>query len=57
VCNGQAPAYSLALLHSTKSAIALLNEKKLLTLLHCQRGLVSAPVRYVFGFQLDVAIY
>jgi hypothetical protein len=42
--NGRALAYSLALLHSTKFAIALLNEEKLVTLLPCQRRPVSAPV-------------
>jgi hypothetical protein len=41
--NGRALAYSLALLHSTKFAIALLNEEKLVTLLPCQRRPVSAP--------------
>ena len=40
VCNGRALASSSALLHSAKSAIALLNEEKLVLLLHC---LFSAP--------------
>jgi hypothetical protein len=57
MCNGRALAYSLALLHSTKSAIALLNERKLVTLLPLSKKTYLSSCLTSFGCQHDVAIY